>query len=86
MRSKHCIGTIRSSSYRPLRVDVAAVSWFVLRRLGYHLGGAIDRLLLWSERAGQRHRLAELDDHMLRDIGVSRADVMAEATKPFWQS
>ena len=65
---------------------VAAAIWFGLRRVGFHLGRGIDRLLVWVERAGQRHRLAELNDHMLRDIGLSRADVLAEATKPFWRS
>ena len=45
-----------------------------------------DRLLTWQERARQRRALESLSDHMLRDIGLSRADVMAEATKRFWQS
>ena len=46
---------------------------------------ACDLLLTWQERAHQRHSLEALSDHMLRDIGLSRADVMAETTKPFWQ-
>jgi len=46
---------------------------------------AADRLLTWQERARQRRALECLSDHMLRDIGLSRADVMAEATKRFWQ-
>jgi uncharacterized protein YjiS (DUF1127 family) len=44
-----------------------------------------DLLLTWQERSRQRHHLAALNDHMLRDIGLTRADVMAETTKPFWQ-
>lgn len=39
----------------------------------------------WQARAEQRHRLAELDDRMLKDIGVNRASARAEADKPFWQ-
>ena len=42
-------------------------------------------LALWSERAAQRHRLAQLDDRMLSDIGVSRADAYRESSKWFWQ-
>jgi uncharacterized protein YjiS (DUF1127 family) len=42
-------------------------------------------LLDWQERAQERHHLARLDDHMLRDIGVSRTDIMHEASKPFWR-
>jgi uncharacterized protein YjiS (DUF1127 family) len=40
---------------------------------------------IWHRRARERRHLEALSDHMLRDIGLSRADVMAEATKPFWQ-
>ena len=45
----------------------------------------VQRLLLWHERARQRRHLQDLSDHMLRDIGLSRADVLAEAYKPFWR-
>jgi uncharacterized protein YjiS (DUF1127 family) len=44
-----------------------------------------DLLLAWQERSRQRHQLASLSDHLLRDIGLSRADIMAETTKRFWQ-
>jgi uncharacterized protein YjiS (DUF1127 family) len=51
--------------------------------------GRLDRLvqtlLLWHERARQRRHLQDLSDHMLRDIGLSRADVLAETDKPFWR-
>lgn len=46
---------------------------------------AVDLLLRWAERARQRRHLAELDDRLLRDIGVSRADVEAEISYPFWR-
>jgi len=45
----------------------------------------VDLLLTWQERARQRRHLRSLDDHMLRDIGLSRADVEGEAGKPFWR-
>jgi uncharacterized protein YjiS (DUF1127 family) len=83
MHSEPCIDTIRRPSHR---ADVAAVIWFALRRLGYHFSHGVELLLLWAERRSQRCQLAELNEQMLRDIGLSRADVMAEATKPFWRS
>lgn len=49
------------------------------------LSRLIELLLFWSERAAQRHRLAQLDDRLLRDIGVSRADAYRESSKWFWQ-
>jgi uncharacterized protein YjiS (DUF1127 family) len=46
---------------------------------------AVQILLIWRERARQRRLLQTLNDHMLRDIGLTRADVFAEASKPFWK-
>ena len=39
----------------------------------------------WFERHRQRRALLELSDHMLKDIGLSRADVAEETAKPFWR-
>jgi hypothetical protein len=64
-------------------VDLAALAWLWLRWLGYGIARALG--LAMADRVGQRRRLAELDDHMLRDIGVTRADAWAEAEKPFWR-
>jgi uncharacterized protein YjiS (DUF1127 family) len=47
---------------------------------------ANETLHIWHERAVTRHELAELDDYILRDIGMTRGDVMREADKPFWQA
>jgi uncharacterized protein YjiS (DUF1127 family) len=43
-------------------------------------------LLTWQDRANERHVLASLEAHMLRDIGLSRADALREVTKPFWRA
>ncbi|RMH51121.1 MAG: DUF1127 domain-containing protein [Alphaproteobacteria bacterium] len=42
------------------------------------------RLFAWIDVASQRRRLAELDERMLRDIGISREAARAEAARPFW--
>jgi len=36
-------------------------------------------------RARERAHLAELDERMLRDMGITRLDVAGEADKPFWR-
>jgi uncharacterized protein YjiS (DUF1127 family) len=46
----------------------------------------VDLLLIWQQRARDRRQLESLSDYMLRDIGLTRADVYAEASKPFWRS
>ncbi len=47
---------------------------------------ALRTLLIWQERDRQRHALAQLDARMLKDVGLSRAEVALELRKPFWQA
>ena len=60
------------------------------RSLGGDFAAALDRVLeapfVWADRVAERRHLAELDDHMLKDIGLSRADIDEVADKPFWRS
>ena len=45
---------------------------------------AVDYLARLQTRARDRHAIQLLDDHMLKDVGLSRADVEEELSKPFW--
>ena len=45
----------------------------------------LSRFRAWRERARSRHLLLQLDDRMLRDVGLSRSDVDCECAKHFWQ-
>ena len=45
-----------------------------------------ETVAIWHERAVQRRQLGELDDRMLRDIGIGRADAERESGKRFWQA
>ena len=45
----------------------------------------IARIQCWMERSAQRRQLSRLDDRMLRDIGIGRADAYRETQKWFWQ-
>lgn len=56
--------------------------WRHARRAGM---AGLDILLDWQERAAQRRRLEAMSHRMLRDIGLSRADVARECAKPFWR-
>ena len=55
---------------------VVARSWLIR---------ALDVLALWQERAAGRAHLAQMDDRMLKDMGIGRAEVHREAGKPFWR-
>jgi uncharacterized protein YjiS (DUF1127 family) len=62
--------------WRTRRRESVLAMWF------WHVA---DRLIMWHGRARQRRQLRSLSDRMLRDIGLTRGDVMAESSKPFWR-
>jgi uncharacterized protein YjiS (DUF1127 family) len=39
----------------------------------------------WIDVQHQRKQLAQLDDHLLQDIGVNKEYVRKELSKPFWK-
>ena len=45
----------------------------------------VRNVLEWNERSRQRQALAESDDHLLKDIGISRNAAATEASLPFWR-
>ena len=56
----------------------------------FPLSSGLVRLFESIERMIQRHRersaLSAMDDRLLRDIGVTRADVDHEINKPAWRA
>ncbi len=70
-------GASQSSFLASLRAAVSVVAgriWTVL-----------EATQPWHQRWQQRQALLRLDDHLLKDIGVSRAEADVEGTKPFWK-
>ncbi|MFQ5936329.1 MAG: DUF1127 domain-containing protein [Acidiferrobacterales bacterium] len=65
-----------------LRVNVVPAT---LPRSRFSLAQFAKMLLEWHERARQRQALLALDDRLLKDIGISRADAEIEGNKPFWR-
>lgn len=61
---------------------------FTLGRAVALLAGAvvvgIDSLMTRAELARSRRQLAELDERLLRDIGLDRGTARFEASKGFW--
>ncbi len=49
------------------------------------LVGLAVTLSTWELRLRGRRALARLDDHLLRDIGLSDGHAAREVAKPFWQ-
>lgn len=53
-------------------------------RLAKGLVGLFETIHSWNERQRSLHQLAQLDDRMLKDIGLSKADVAREQEKSAW--
>ena len=75
MKEGTTVNPIRLSLAFPVRAPPRRRSWVSPIRL----------LRLWWNRARERDELAALDERTLRDIGLSRYDVLQEANKPFWR-
>jgi uncharacterized protein YjiS (DUF1127 family) len=69
------------ASITTVRAPAPAVASAVDRLLG--LAAVIGR---WYHDSRDRRQLASLSDSMLRDVGLSRGDVVRESLKPFWQA
>jgi uncharacterized protein YjiS (DUF1127 family) len=53
-----------------------------LRRAFQRIGSKLEN---WLDKRHQRRMLSQLDDHMLKDIGISRVDAIRESQKAFWK-
>ena len=65
-------------------IPISGIRRTVRRRAGISLASIIDQVAQWWEVAAERRRLAAMDDRMLSDIGLTRADVWRETNRPFW--
>ena len=65
------------SGFRPTTGERLSFSGMLVR--------LAETIAVGLERRRQRVALARLDDRMLRDIGLTSADVEGEVTKPFWK-
>jgi uncharacterized protein YjiS (DUF1127 family) len=66
--------------HRIARAERAPASSF-----GSLAASLLRHILTWVARIRQRQALAAIDEWMLKDIGVSRADAMRECDRAFWQ-
>ena len=55
---------------------------------GSHRGGLhpVERLLDLISLGRSRRRLGDLEEHLLRDIGLTSAEAGREAEKPIWNA
>lgn len=69
-------------------IDDLAISegiYGLVRRIEESANKVSKTLKVWSARSNDRRQLATMNDRLLADIGLSRADVAVEVNKYFWQ-
>jgi uncharacterized protein YjiS (DUF1127 family) len=67
-------------------VPRSGLAQIVASDLAPMLDRIIETPIAWLERVRERAQLGALSDDMLKDIGVSRADVEHVVEKPFWRA
>ena len=80
IQKSRALSGLRTATHSTSTLDIS------LKGLSALIVSVTDTVLDWQERARQRHRLGQMDDHLLRDIGLSRADLEHESAKPFWRA
>jgi uncharacterized protein YjiS (DUF1127 family) len=70
---------------QPACSQVAARHRTALDDLSDAMHSFFSTLRLWRQRMRERDQLGRLDDRMLQDIGITRADALHLSSKPFWR-
>ncbi len=65
--------------------DISAAVYGMVQRIEAAAKEVRGTLSTWASRVEERRQLEMLSDHLLVDIGVTRAEVSVEINKYFWQ-
>lgn len=65
---------------------LAAIGLRALKYSQQHVASLVALVDQWLQRGRDRALLREMGEHLLRDIGLTRVDVLVEADKPFWRA
>ena len=66
-------------------VEISAALYGMVQRIEAAAIKVPKTLAIWASRTEERRQLAELNDHMLEDIGLTRAEALVVIDKYFWQ-
>jgi len=67
------------------QVDISSTVYGMVQRIESAAAKVQKTFATWALRANGRRQLAELNDRMLDDIGLTRTEVAVETSKFFWQ-
>lgn len=67
-------------------IEISSALYGLVQRVETAAVATQKTLATWVSRSKDRSQLAELSDHLLTDIGLTRVEVEVELNKYFWQS
>ncbi|MCZ6882069.1 MAG: DUF1127 domain-containing protein [Gammaproteobacteria bacterium] len=65
--------------------DISSSVYGLVQRIEAAVKDVRETLSTWASRSEDRRQLGLMSDHLLNDIGLSRAAVAVEVNKYFWQ-
>jgi len=76
-----------TTTHFPVRRAGAAVAATrtALDDLGDAAQSFVATLRVWRRRLRERDQLSRMDDRLLKDIGITRAEALRLSDKPFWK-
>lgn len=86
MDRHNCTDTISGVMY-DVSLPLSWRGWLAdgKRLLAVEVLHALTTVRVWRRRAHSRRQIEHLDEHLRRDIGLTREQLRREATKPFWK-
>ena len=80
-----CSGTCQASGLQSAGFSLPTITATDAPSARNPFSRLVQLLVLWDSRRRQRQDLADLDDRMLADIGISREEARRETNQPFWR-
>ena len=78
--------TLRAKHFHLIEdLDIAALTFAAVERVEGFAAKITGVTKLWMSRSHERRLLAQMNQRMLEDIGLTSADVDREIAKFFWQ-
>ena len=80
------MSTLKAKQFHLIEdLDISAAIFSAVERIEAIAAKVTGTVQLWVRRSNDRRLLAMMNDHLLNDIGLTRADVVRESGKFFWQ-
>lgn len=80
------MSTLKAKQFHLIEdLAIAAATLAVIERVEAIAAKVNGTAKMWVRRSNDRRLLAMMNEHLLNDIGLTRAEVVRESAKFFWQ-